>query len=669
MVCFFRGAPVIGLASCLLAAAIMIAPDPAQAQLFDMGGQNSGNSNFNNQRRQTSDPTADRQAYDAASAQVTAPDQIQRYQPDTIESTDQLAASNTRSRTSNRMNSTDNSQDDTNANRREDQSQPMNRLRRPPPASEFEAYVSRIVDKPLRRFGTDLLVPDARDFVSPVTTTAVPEDYRVNPGDQLRIGLTGSVQASNLVLTVDADGTIFIPRVGAVRVTGIRYGDLQAQLAAAVSRQYRSFRVAVSIARLHGITVYVTGFAAQPGSYTVGSLSTVVNAVLAAGGPSAGGSFRSIQVRRNGQLISNFDLYDLLLKGDKSTDVVLQNGDVVFVAPAGTQVAVIGSVNHEAIFETRGTETLHDVLTFAGGVSTVADDRRLLVLDPLGAPGTGFQQLTPVEARARPALRGQIVRVLSGIDIARPLQDQPVLVTISGEVTKPGRYYVPAGTPLAAVVAQAGGLTTQAYPYGAVFTRDSLRQQQRLSYDRAVRDVDFLLSAQPLTASVSTNALSPERLQEVRSVVNQLEQRKPEGRLVLDIPAEATALPGEVVLENNDGVFVPSRPVAVGVFGSVPSAASFLYRPGLRIGDYIERAGGVQKIGDRKSIFVVRGNGTVLARNHHSGNFLRATALPGDLIFVPIDAGRGEFWAKLRDITSVLFNGIIAGASVSAITR
>ena len=669
MVCFFRGAPVIGLTTCLMTVATVTIAGPAQAQLFDTGGQNSDTSNSNNQRRQTSDPTGDRQASDTAGAQVAAPEPIQRYQADTIESADQFATGNSRSRTSNRTSSNDNSQDDTGATRRDDQAPGNSRSRRPPPASEFEAYVSRIVDKPLRRFGSDLLVPDARDFVSPVTTTAVPEDYRLNPGDQLRVGLTGSVQASNLLLTIDADGRIFIPRVGAVRVSGIRYGDLQSQLASAVSRQYRSFKVAVSVARLHGITVYVTGFAAQPGSYTVGSLSTVVNAVLAAGGPSAGGSFRSIQVRRDGRLISDFDLYDLLLRGDKSTDVVLQNGDVVFIAPAGAQVAVIGSVNHEAIFETRGTETLNDALNFAGGVSTVADDSRLLVLDSLGTTGTGFQQLTPAEARSRPALRGQIVRVLSGIDIARPLQQQPVLVTISGEVTKPGRYYVPAGTPLAAVVAQAGGLTTQAYPFGAVFTRDSLRQQQRLSYDRAVRDVDFLLTAQPLTASVSTNELSPERLAEVRSVVDQLEQRKPEGRLVLDLPAEAAALPGNVVLENNDTVFVPSRPVTVGVFGSVPSAASFQYRPGLRIGDYIERAGGVQKIGDRKSIFVVRGNGTVLARNRHHGNYLKAVALPGDLIFVPIDAGRGEFWAKLRDITSVLFNGTIAAASVSAITR
>ncbi len=160
------------------------------------------------------------------------------------------------------------------------------------------------------------------------------------------------------------------------------------------TRQYRGFDLQVSVGRLHGITVYVTGFAATPGSYTVGSLSTLVNAVLAAGGPSSGGSFRSIQLRRDGKLVSDFDLYDLLLKGDKTGDAALQNGDVLYVAPAGEQVAVIGSVNREAIFEIAPNETLNDAVLYAGGVNTVADDTRLMVLDSLGKSDAGWQQVT-----------------------------------------------------------------------------------------------------------------------------------------------------------------------------------------------------------------------------------------------------------------------------------
>lgn len=542
-------------------------------------------------------------------------------------------------------------------------------LRRPAPPSEFETFASEVVDKPLRRFGANLLVPTSRDFTAPPTAT-VPLDYRINPGDELVVGLTGSVQSDNLRLVVNSDGRIFLPRIGAITVAGVRYGDVQSVISAQVARQYRNFRVSVTMGALRGLTVYVTGFAQTPGSYTVSSLSTLVNAVLAAGGPSQGGSFRSIQLRRNGRLISDFDLYNLLLKGDKSADVTLQNGDVIYIAPAGAQVAVIGSVNNEAIFEARPGDTLTEVLLYAGGVNTVADDTRLLLLDPLDV-ANGWQQLTPAEARVRVAKRAAVLRVLSGIGIARPLSRQPVLVTVGGEVARPGRYYVQPGTSTEQVIAQAGGLTPDAYAFGTVFTRDSLRQQQRQSYDRALRDTQFLLTTTPLTSALQSDTNQVARLQALRSAVDQLEQRRPDGRLVLEVPPDAQAVPGDLVLENNDAIYVPSRPVTVGVFGSVPSPASFRYQPARTIGDYVGQAGGVQKIGDRGQIFVVRANGTLLSpkRGAFSGSILKQRALPGDLIYVPINANRDAFWARLRDLTQVLFTGAATTAAVVAVTK
>lgn len=530
-------------------------------------------------------------------------------------------------------------------------------------ANEFETFVSGAAGKPLRRFGAELLVPAARDFTAPPTTT-VPPDYHLNPGDELLLGLTGSVQAADLRLTIDQEGRIFVPRVGAIAVGGVRYGDVRDVIARQVSRQYRGFDLQVSVGRLHGITVYVTGFAATPGSYTVSSLSTLVNAVLAAGGPSSGGSFRSIQLRRDGKLISDFDLYDLLLKGDKTGDAALQNGDVIYVAPAGEQVAVIGSVNREAIFEIAPNETLNDAVLYAGGVNTVADDTRLLVLDSLGKSDAGWQQVTAAEARTRKARRGDIVRILSDVGIARPLDQQSVLVTISGEVTRPGRYYFRPGTKLEDVVAQAGGLTAQAFPYASVITRESVKAQQKLSFDRAIKDMEFQLTAQPVVSANRAQLAQPGNLALVHSIVEQLRTREPSGRLVFDLPVTAASLPDDVIVENNDTVYVPPRPVTVGVFGAVPSPASFAYRDGKSIGDFIRSAGGVQSLGDKSEIFVVRANGTVLSNGR---KVLKAPALPGDLVYVPIDANRGEFWARLRDITGSLFGGLVGAATIKGL--
>ncbi len=646
--------PVSRSATKLALGALLLAPLPALAQVGGYPLDPSSQSTRSNDPANPSGRGNAQAGTDAADTQtsVSNPFDSFRYEPDEIESQRDLDRLDGRVVIDRERMQT--VTDDRLLRRVRPQSRP----------SEFETLVSKIVDKPLRRFGANLLVPEARDFTAPPTTT-VPLDYRINPGDELLIGLTGSVQANDLRVTVDSDGRIFVPRVGAVNVAGVRYGDLQSLIARQVSRQYRNFRVAVSISKLRGITVYVTGFAEQPGSYTVSSLSTLVNAVLAAGGPSAGGSFRSIQVRRDGQLISDFDLYDLLLKGDKSADVLLQNGDVIYIAPAGAQVAVIGSVNVEAIYEARAGETTYDVLLNAGGINTVADSTRLLVLDPT-KPG-GWQQLSPAQVQTRVASRAEIVRVLPAVGMAQPIMSQPALVSVSGEVARPGHYYVQPGTPLSAVLDQAGGLTSRAYPYGAVLTRDSVRETQRKSYERAIRDIELLLTAQPLTSVSQAEQLQPTRLTSVDSVVKQLKNRQPDGRLVLEVGPGDRTLPGDVIVENNDTIYVPPQPITVGVFGAVPSPASFQYKQNETIGDYLRRAGGVQKLGDKDEIFVVRSNGTLLAqgRGLFGGSVLNQKAYPGDLIFVPVDATRGEFWARLRDITSALGPAAVLGAAVA----
>ncbi len=546
----------------------------------------------------------------------------------------------------------------------QEESEPAPMLARTTAPSEFETYVSNVAGKPLRRFGADLLIPGARGFTAPPTTT-VPPGYRINPGDELVVGITGSLQANGLRLVVDPEGRVFLPRVGAITVGGVRYGEVQALIERQVARFYRDFDLSVAIGRLHGITVYVTGFAATPGSYTLGSLSTLVNAVLAAGGPSAGGSFRSIQLRRGGRLLSDFDLYDLVLRGDNGGDVVLQNGDVLYIAPVGAQVAVLGSVNQEAIYEAGPGDTLSDVLLFAGGVNTVADNSRLLVLDSLAVGQGGWEELSPEKAAARTARRGEILRVLSAVGIARPLAQQPVLVLVSGEVARPGRYYFQPGARIADLVERAGGLTAEAFPYASVVTRDSVRQQQRTSFARAVADLELQLTAQPLVSANRSERLQPANLEAVRSVIAQYRSREPDGRLVLDIAPGATSLPGALILENNDTIQIPPRPVTVGVFGAVANPASFAFTDRLTIGDYVGNAGGVSNLGDKSGVFVVRANGSVLAGGRR---ILKQPALPGDLVYVPIDADRGEFWARLRDITGSLFGGLVAAASVKAIT-
>lgn len=540
-------------------------------------------------------------------------------------------------------------------------------------AGEFETYSSQIAHVRLRRFGSSLLVPTARGFTVPPTTT-VPPDYRLNPGDEIILGLTGSVEATSLNLVLNSEGRVFVPRVGSITLGGVPYRDLPTVIAQKVANQYNNFAVSVSMGRLHGITVFVTGYAAAPGSYTVSSLSTLINAVLASGGPSSGGSFRSIQVRRQGRLIADFDIYDLLLKGDKSQDIGLQNDDVVFIPPAGPQAAIFGSVNVQAVFEARPGETLADILAYAGGLNTVADDSRLLVFDPLFKEPMGWTQIDPARAPGMALERGQIIQVLSGIGLARSLNRQPVLVTVSGEVANPGRFFLPPNSTLQDALAMAGGMTDHAYPRGTVFTRESVRETQGLSYQQAVQEAQFLLTAQPFITGDSRNRLDSAGVAAVRAVIGQLATANaPDGRLVLALDPTTADLPVTMGLLNGDAVFVPSPPLTVGVFGFVykPSVFQFAGSGRQTIGDFIERAGGVQTVADPSAIYVVRADGSLIGskKGLFGRRVLDQPAMVGDMIFVPVDADRGAVWARIGEITNTLFAASLGTLAVSSVTK
>jgi protein involved in polysaccharide export with SLBB domain len=537
------------------------------------------------------------------------------------------------------------------------------RVNKPTPPNEFQTYVRRVTGQDVKRFGADLLTPSQANFNVPANST-VPGDYPIGIGDLISVNTVGSIEGS-ADFTVDRNGQIFLPQVGRVDLSGVRYRDLKDRIAAAIGTKYRSFDVTVSVKRLHGIRVYVTGFANQPGAFTVNSLSTLVNAVIAAGGPAAGGSFRSIKLYRNGGEVRDFDLYDLLRNGDRSRDAILQNEDVIFISPVGNQIAVLGSVNEEAIYETRPGETLADVLRVAGGPNELADSSRV-ILSSLDDKGTvGSREVVLGEIAARPVAAGDIVQVLSAGSLQHPLERQSVVVRLEGEVNKPGNYFVAPNTPLSQVVEQAGGLTSRAYVFGTRLTRVTVREQQRQSYAEAVDQIEQMLAATPLNADSSISSGDREaQMRAAQRLLDKMRASEPDGRLVLDLPYTANMLPGDLLLENNDHIIVPPRVDTVGVFGSVFRPASFRLGTSRKVRDYIERSGGTTRFADRGQIFVVRANGDVISRKRGA---LNATVLPGDVIFVPVKSQSSSVWAKIRDTVQVFFQLGLAAATVAAI--
>lgn len=557
--------------------------------------------------------------------------------------------------------------DKTTTNTTQSTSEANPRLKAPAAPNEFEQFVQFHVGKKLPRFGAQLLLPDNRDYSVPATAT-VPPDYVMNVGDVVSISMAGSIEGS-VNKEIDTDGRIFLPRVGAIRLAGVRYGNLKDVISAAIGTQYRGYTVNVAVNSLRGVHVYVTGYANNPGTYTVSSLSTLANAVLAAGGPSAGGSYRSIRLIRNNEVLKEFDLYDLVLKGKKKNDIVLQNEDVINISPTGPEVAIAGSTNTQAIFEMKPGETMADLLAYAGGMNSLADKSRLMLYRLSDTDVLGVRPIPIGDAAAFPVQRGDIVDVLSEGTLTRPIDKQSVLVRIEGEVAQPGTYYVPAGTPLSDILGKAGGLTPRAYVFGTRLERASVKQQQSISYREAIQQMEVSLAAAPLSRpQLGATGDEAAQLAAGKAVLEQLRRAEPDGRLVLDVAPGATELPPVANMENNDRILVPPRPTSVGVFGAVYHPASFMLSGNqtYTVAQYLSRAGGTLRAADRNEMFVVRANGAVISKREGA---LKARALPGDVIFVPVKTQTSGFWSKLKDLTTVFFQLGLSTAAFITVTQ
>lgn len=233
-------------------------------------------------------------------------------------------------------------------------------------------------DKEIRRqriFGTDLFSNKNLTF-EPNLRMATPPNYKLAANDELIINIYGYSEIEH-TLKVTPDGYIFIPNLGPVYVNGLTMEEAKTRITKQLSTIYAGIKsgntqVQVSLGNIRSIRVVLIGEVMQPGTYTLPSLATVANALYVSGGPNENGSFREIAVIRNGQPVASFDLYDFLIHGDLSNNIVLQDQDIVKVSPYKLRVELSGEVKRPAIFEGKPNETLKDIIEFAGGYTDLA---------------------------------------------------------------------------------------------------------------------------------------------------------------------------------------------------------------------------------------------------------------------------------------------------------
>jgi len=288
-------------------------------------------------------------------------------------------------------------------------------------------------DKELKPFGYELFAGEPKTF-APTSHAPVPANYLMGVGDSIKVQLFGK---ENLTydLTIDREGKVVIPKLGAISVAGLTYTLMQELIHSRVDERLIGYDAAVSMGELRSIQVFIVGEAYKPGAYTVSSLSTISQALYVAGGVSDIASLRSVRLMRGGEVAAEFDLYDLLLNGDASDDKMLQSGDVVFIPARGDMITVKGQVKRPALYELKGDETLKDALRYAGG----AEDDAYLSSAQLQRIVNGKRLISTVDLTSNSDLQ----RSLSGGDVLTLSQVSDSLdssLMLIGAVSRPGHY-------------------------------------------------------------------------------------------------------------------------------------------------------------------------------------------------------------------------------------
>lgn len=302
----------------------------------------------------------------------------------------------------------------------------------PEPPSEFQQLVAQSLGADLPIFGLELFTSSPTTF-APIDRVPVTADYVIGPGDEIMLRVWGKV-TMDLKVPVDRNGSIFIPEVGNVSVAGVRYQDLNDRLTKAMGQVLRNFELNASLGQLRSIQIFVVGQARRPGSYTISSLSTLVNALFVSGGPSSKGTMRQIQVKRGNRVVTTFDLYDLIINGDKSKDVQLLPGDVIYIPPVGQQVAISGSIKVPAVYELKTKSTLGDLVEWAGGLTTNASSQKVTIERIIDRNARKVDEFNLGKAKTVALHDGDLVNVYT----LSPRVENAV--TLRGNVAQPMRF-------------------------------------------------------------------------------------------------------------------------------------------------------------------------------------------------------------------------------------
>lgn len=445
------------------------------------------------------------------------------------------------------------------------------------------------IDADITMFGEQLF----RGAFSTTSGSTFNDSYTINPGDNVQIRMWGAYQYA-ATTTVDPQGNIFLPNVGPVRIAGVKNGELQGVIEKAVGRIYRSnVGVYASLEQAQPVKVFVTGFVEQPGYYGGLAADSVLSYLDRAGGVDPErGSYIDIQIRRNGALVQQVNLYDFLLAG-KLQPFAFQDGDVITVAPQKKTFSVDGQVQNAYTFEFNVSDlTIGDVLSVA---NPAANATNVSITRSAGRAQTA-EYYSLAEAQNVPVYNGDQLVVTSDRYAGT------IAVQVKGAHTGNGAMILPYGARLKDIVPQLQPSPLANMTHLTIY-RESVAEQQKQMINKSLdRLEEMTLATQSTTREEA--ALRQDDANLVKQFIAKARNVQPTGQIVV-VPNSWQ----EVILQQGDIIEIPEQTSVITVNGQVRVQGALTFNPDYTVADYIGKSGGFDDNADTNEILIIHQNG------------------------------------------------------------
>lgn len=510
----------------------------------------------------------------------------------------------------------------------------------------------------LNIFGQEFFSTLQSSFM-PVNVPNLSGEYIVDVGDSFDLLTTGKI-SKEFELMVQRDGSLIIPGFGKIIVTGKTLDDTEAAVNALIESTSVGVEAYLSLSEVRDVQVLLLGGVESPGIYTLSGGSSILGALNVAGGISETGSYRKIDLRRKGETINTIDLYDIFVFGNYTNDLGLRSGDTIYVHPLSYRVPVSGGVNNQAIYEVLPGETAAKVISFASGFSYAFDGFDEILVSRVDLSDKTYLKLQLENLNNLLLKPRDSILVPSFDSVIEPLK----VVDISGEVRRPGKYYINEGDTLSILIERAGGYLDSAYIFGgSLFREDAVSKEKlfaQLNYEDTVKYIVSSIGKEG--SSINTSALD--------LLAEELRSQNYSGRIVTNFRMTAlkSAPEKDIVLQHNDKIVIPPLQKVVYLFGDFRKPSNLIYTPSMTASQYIDLAGGLKDSAYKELVIIDPDGKTHIFKKKYVLFSKDIDIYPGSIIYAPRNIGKLSGIRYASTISPILSSLAISLASLNSIS-